>query len=152
MKSYPAGYDEVIAVAATDQNDQKAWFSNWGDWIELAAPGVDIYSTVPWRLRIYERHFYGLPTRCRCSRPCVEPDIQTGQETGCGMWLRYTADDLGDIGFDVYYGYGRVNARKAVERSPPAHELIAYDWTTPPYIEPGTSGIINATVLNFGER
>jgi trehalose utilization protein len=68
------------------------------------------------------------------------------------LWLRYTADDLGDPGFDVYYGYGRINARKAVEQTPPAHELIAYEWITPPYVEPGTSGTINATILNFGEN
>lgn len=43
---YPAGYDEVIAVAATDQYDNTAYWSNYGEWIELAAPGVDIYSTM----------------------------------------------------------------------------------------------------------
>ncbi|MFC1782131.1 S8 family serine peptidase [Planctomycetota bacterium] len=38
---YPANYDHVIAVAATDSNDDKATFSNYGDWVDLAAPGVD---------------------------------------------------------------------------------------------------------------
>jgi len=42
---YPAGYDSVIAVAATNQTDSKASFSNWGSWVDLAASGVDIYST-----------------------------------------------------------------------------------------------------------
>ena len=45
-KLYPAGYDEVIAVTATDQGDNPASFTNFGDWVELAAPGVNIYSTV----------------------------------------------------------------------------------------------------------
>lgn len=45
--SYPAYYDNVISVAATDSNDQLADFSNYGDWVDVAAPGVDIYSTVP---------------------------------------------------------------------------------------------------------
>ncbi|MGB9862023.1 MAG: S8 family peptidase [Candidatus Bipolaricaulaceae bacterium] len=45
--SYPAYYPECIAVAATDQNDAKASFSNYGDWVDIAAPGVDIYSTLP---------------------------------------------------------------------------------------------------------
>ncbi|MCB0104260.1 MAG: S8 family serine peptidase, partial [Caldilineaceae bacterium] len=48
--SYPAGYelDNIISVAATDHEDLYASFSNWGaDWVDLAAPGVDIYSTVP---------------------------------------------------------------------------------------------------------
>lgn len=42
--SYPAHYDNVISIAATDSNDQKASFSNYGQWIDIAAPGVDILS------------------------------------------------------------------------------------------------------------
>lgn len=36
---YPAGYDHVIAVAALQQNDAKSDFSNYGSWIDIAAPG-----------------------------------------------------------------------------------------------------------------
>ena len=46
-KSYPAGYKNVIAVAATDKNDYRASFSNYGDWVDVAAPGVDILSSIP---------------------------------------------------------------------------------------------------------
>lgn len=43
---YPAGFDEYLAVAATDRNDLRAGFSNYGaDWVDVAAPGVDIYAT-----------------------------------------------------------------------------------------------------------
>ncbi len=45
VPQYPAAEDMVIAVAATDQNDELADFSSWGDWVTLAAPGVAIYST-----------------------------------------------------------------------------------------------------------
>ncbi|MHC4620243.1 MAG: S8 family serine peptidase, partial [Planctomycetota bacterium] len=41
---YPADYQNILAVAATDSNDQKAPFSNYGDWVDIAAPGVDILS------------------------------------------------------------------------------------------------------------
>ncbi|MFZ0034685.1 MAG: S8 family serine peptidase [Sedimentisphaerales bacterium] len=41
---YPAAYNSVISVAATDSNDDKASFSNYGSWVDLAAPGVDILS------------------------------------------------------------------------------------------------------------
>ncbi len=50
-RSYPASYDHVIAVAATDQDDRK-WVeggrggSNYGEWVDVSAPGVDIYSTM----------------------------------------------------------------------------------------------------------
>jgi len=43
--SYPAYYAKVIAVAATDQNDLKASWSNFGSWVDVAAPGVSSYST-----------------------------------------------------------------------------------------------------------
>jgi len=150
MKVYPAGYDEVIAVAATDQYDSKAWFSNWGDWIELAAPGVDIYSTVPWGYMsasgtsMATPHVSGVAALVWSLHPNKTRDWVR-------LWLRYTADDLGDPGFDIYYGYGRINARKAVEQAPPLHELIAYEWATPSFVKPGAIGTINATVLNFGE-
>lgn len=45
--SYPAAYDGVVGVAATDQYDNLASFSNFGQWVDVAAPGVDIFSTYP---------------------------------------------------------------------------------------------------------
>ena len=42
---YPAYYTNCIAVAATDRNDQLAYFSQYGSWVDIAAPGVDVYST-----------------------------------------------------------------------------------------------------------
>jgi thermitase len=45
--TYPAAYDGVIAVAATTNADQKADFSSFGNWVEVAAPGENIFSTFP---------------------------------------------------------------------------------------------------------
>lgn len=42
---YPANLNNVLSVAATDINDQKANFSNYGTWIDVASPGVSILST-----------------------------------------------------------------------------------------------------------
>ena len=44
---YPAAYKNVIAVSATTKSDKRASFSNYGSYIHLSAPGVDIYSTAP---------------------------------------------------------------------------------------------------------
>lgn len=44
---FPASYNHVISVAATDQNDVKANFSNYGSTVDVSAPGVNIWSTVP---------------------------------------------------------------------------------------------------------
>jgi thermitase len=45
-RSYPAYYTNCIAVAATDPGDNRASWSTYGSWVEVAAPGVDILSTV----------------------------------------------------------------------------------------------------------
>lgn len=42
---YPAGYNNVIAVASTAFNDSKSGFSNYGNWITVSAPGSNIWST-----------------------------------------------------------------------------------------------------------
>ena len=44
---YPAYYENCIAVAATKQDDKLAPLSNHSDWVDVAAPGLDIYSTLP---------------------------------------------------------------------------------------------------------
>ncbi|WP_052852105.1 type VII secretion-associated serine protease mycosin [Streptomyces avicenniae] len=46
-RTYPAAYDGVLAVAASDRNNERAPFSQPGDFVGIAAPGVDMVSTVP---------------------------------------------------------------------------------------------------------
>ncbi|NUL07522.1 type VII secretion-associated serine protease mycosin [Streptomyces lunaelactis] len=46
-KTYPASYDGVLAVASSDRNNERAYFSQSGDFVGIAAPGVDMVSTVP---------------------------------------------------------------------------------------------------------
>ena len=49
----PASYTNVIAVGAVDSNNRKASFSNWGNWVDVMAPGVDIASTYPNNSYVY---------------------------------------------------------------------------------------------------
>ena len=42
---YPAAYDHVISIGAVDNNNERASFSNYGAWVDLSAPGVNIWST-----------------------------------------------------------------------------------------------------------
>ena len=46
-RTYPASYEGVLAVAASDRNNERAPFSQAGEFVGVAAPGVDMISTVP---------------------------------------------------------------------------------------------------------
>ncbi len=161
-KSYPAAYPDVIAVTATDSNDQLAYFSSYGDWVELAAPGVDIYSTTPtYPVTLSEEgvitmnYSYLSGTSMAC--PCVAgvaaltwSEFPKMSRDVLRLHLRDTADDLGTPGFDIYYGYGRVNANRSVTEPLPAHDIVIGNLEKPPYIETNKTGIINATLINYG--
>jgi thermitase len=161
VKFYPAAYPEVVSVAATDQNDNRASFSEYGDWIELSAPGVGILSTMPTYHVTLNDYGYAMNydylsgTSMACPHVAGLAALAWSEYANrtrdwIRLWLRYTADDLGTPGYDIYYGYGRIDARRVMEQVPPSHDLLISEWTAPPYVEPGTIGTINLTILNFG--
>ena len=47
VPQYPAFYSECIAVSATKEDDSRMPLANYGDWVDVAAPGYQIYSTLP---------------------------------------------------------------------------------------------------------
>jgi len=123
--SYPAKYPEVVAVAATDSSDQRASFSNYGPEVDVAAPGVNIRSTHWWGGSEYgwlsgtsqaSPHVAGLAALIWS----VNPGLNNTQVESI---IKQTADDLGAVGRDVYYGFGRVNARRALEATAPSLTL-----------------------------
>ena len=118
----PARYPAAIAVAATDRYDQRAYFSDYGPEIELAAPGVDIFSTLWTR----SSHTYGWKQGTSMSTPHVAGlaaivwSVCPGMSnTDLRSVMENTAKDLGAPGWDQYYGYGRIDAEKAVEAAGP---------------------------------
>lgn len=149
QKNYPAAYSEVIAVTATDQNDSPAYFTDYGSWVELAAPGVEIYSTL-------RGGSYGYMSGTSMAAPQVTGVAalvwsKFPQETRDDVRarLRDTADDLGEPGFDVYYGYGRVNARKALESG--IHDVRLTNVTSEKSIVgKGFDTEIHANIMNQG--
>ena len=113
---YPAAYEPVLAVAATDSNDRVADFSNRGPQVDVAAPGVDIYSTWPWRDGYFTKsgtsmaapHVSGVAALiwARC------PPLSAGDVAG---YITQTAVDVGEPGWDVNTGWGRIDAYQAVQ-------------------------------------
>lgn len=110
---YPARYGSVIAVSATNKNDERPSWSSTGPDVELAAPGVDIYST-SWN----DIYATGSGTSASC------PHVSG---TAALVWANYsdytnkevrdklnnTAEDIGPNGKDKWFGYGLVDAEAA---------------------------------------
>lgn len=115
---YPAAYPNVISVAATDESDKRADFSNYDSTVDLAAPGTDIYST--WPGGSYES-LSGTSMACPMVSAVAALVLSKNPSlTNCQVKsiLFNSADDLGEPGIDPYYGYGRVDAYKALITSP----------------------------------
>ena len=78
--NYPASYPSVMSVAATDINDAKAGWSQYNDEVDIAAPGVDIVSTVgATRGRRPQRRRYLSRDHCLLPRP---PERHWGRPPG----------------------------------------------------------------------
>jgi subtilisin family serine protease len=116
-KCYPASYDHVISVASTDFNDKISSYSNYGDSIDISAPGSDILSTLP-------DDEYGTMSGTSMATPMVSgvaaliwslhPNFTNYQVIN---YLLNSTDDLGAYGKDTIFGWGRVNAVKALKLS-----------------------------------
>jgi len=123
---YPAAYPEVFAVAATDANKNKASFSNYGNYIDVAAPGVSIASTYPNNqyaalsgTSMASPHVTALAALIRS----VNPNLKN---TEVMQIMRETAQDIGATGKDPYFGHGLIDvvaALKRAESGKPAQSL-----------------------------
>ena len=131
---YPAYYTNVVAVAATDQDDGKASFSNYGSWVDIAAPGVDIFSTLPNHTNRIGILNYGSLSGTSMATPHVAgvAALVWASEHGTDNSsvrnrIEGTADASGTI-WSVY-GIKRINAYNAVATSSPNAAPVANDDT-----------------------
>jgi type VII secretion-associated serine protease mycosin len=132
---YPAAFDTVLAVGSTGRNDTYSGFSSWGAFVDVTAPGVDIAST-SWRAGTLE-YASGSGTSASC--PFVSGLAQLVWSANPALTVEQvkriiedSSDDLGDVGFDEHYGYGRVNALRAVQmarQGPPPTRTPVTDRT-----------------------
>ena len=111
--NYPAAYPEVVSVAATDHNDARASFSNANADVEVAAPGVNVLSTIPGG-QYAELSGTSMATPHTSGVAGVIWQLFPG-DTAAGIRSRLDAavDDLGPAGRDQSFGFGRVNLCKA---------------------------------------
>ena len=119
MPFYPAYYTNCIAVAATDANDARASWSNYGDWVDVAAPGVSIYSTLKNGNYGYKSgtsmaspHVAGLAALVFTTVSDANGDGKLNDEVRSR--IEANCDDIGVSGI----GHGRINAAGAVGSEP----------------------------------
>ena len=118
---YPAKLSSVIAVAATDINNNRAYFSSTGAEVEVSAPGLNIKST-------YLKNGYATMSGTSMATPMVAGDLALLIQVNRGLAIPLTYDglrnllherviDLGDLDAmgnaikDNLYGYGLIQAQ-----------------------------------------
>lgn len=131
---YPAAYEETISVGAIAPDEQKAWYSNYGDTLDIMAPGGDFpkdsSKPVWYKARIYQQSFLDMPDEIQfvgdigtsMAAPHVagvaalllsqNPELKPEEVKNI---LECTAKDLGSKGKDNDYGYGLIDAAKVLD-------------------------------------
>jgi hypothetical protein len=135
---YPASLPQVFTVGASNSDDEVTYFSTYGNYIEVVAPGEDILS-----LRADSTDMYGVPPGGASG---IEPNVHivnehyyladgTSMASPCAVGvaayilaaspgisnervkeiIQESADDFPPLGWDIYSGYGRVNLNSALQ-------------------------------------
>lgn len=153
---YPATYDNVLSVGATDSDDSKWTSSTYNYFIDLVAPGVSIYSTV-------NDNGYGTQSGTSFASPMVAgvaalvkaefPELSALQIM---ERVRVSADDIYDVGtnsvFDGKLGRGRLNAFNAVSQADlKSLRIQSFEASTPfsEHLFFGDTVTIEADFVNF---
>ncbi len=118
LPHYPAAYGNVLAVGATGRADTFTGFSSFGSYVGVSAPGVGIWSTWWDNGNLTYESLNGTSQ----ASPFVagtaalvwsaNPSLNAQQVR---QIIEDSSDDLGDPGLDAHYGYGRINAFRAVQ-------------------------------------
>lgn len=117
-KAYPGSYEPCVAVASTDHNDRKSGFSNYGDWVDISAPGSNVLSSY---LNNTYNYLSGTSMACphvsgtaalivsRFGQKGFKPDQVKSLLFG-------SADNIDDLntGYEGELGAGRLNAFRAL--------------------------------------
>jgi subtilisin family serine protease len=128
----PASYNHVIAVASTDMNDGRSGFSNWGYYVDVAAPGSNIYNT--WKspfgvgsayttnsgTSMAAPHVAGVAGLVKATYPNYTPDQIAEQ-------IRISSDNIDALNpsHKGLLGFGRINAYRSLTISSPSVRIIS---------------------------
>ena len=135
----------MISVSATDSNDAKTSWSNYGSFVDVAAPGINIITTNRgggygnwWGTSFASPATAGVAALIMAANPNLTPD-------DVEKVLEDSADKVAGVNFHPFYGYGRVNASAAVQL---ALNTTAVD-SEPPVVtifSPGNGSTVSGSV------
>ncbi|HEX8856374.1 MAG TPA: S8 family serine peptidase, partial [Thermoleophilaceae bacterium] len=134
----PSAYPHVLSVAATDASDLRASFSNFGDFVDLAAPGDSVITTAP---RSLCASGYQVASGTSFSAPAVSGAVALVDHVRPGLTVsqrfelvRRSARDVGTPGFDVGTGLGVLDVSNALSGPVPVGDGYEVDddvyWIT----------------------
>jgi subtilisin family serine protease len=108
--AYPAAFDDVVSVGATGDNDVRSSFSNYGASLDVMAPGASILTTT-----LNAGYTGSTGTSPAAAHASATLALLLAAEPGIGRTaaiqrLYDGAADLGDSGWDLYHGWGRIDA------------------------------------------
>ena len=129
---WPAAYapqlDNIIAVAASDGNDQRAYFSNFGNFVTVAAPGVDIISDFPLALSdngvsTLSGTSFSAPYVAGLAGLLLSQNPSRSYQTVKAL-IQQSADKVGGQPYDAsgrndFFGFGRINVLRALQAGTP---------------------------------
>ena len=148
-KFFPAAIEGVIAVSATDGQDQRWTLSNYGDYIDVAAPGYAIYSTYNDLTNYYGGYTYMSGTSMASPYVAGLAGLLISQKpsrtaTEVSHLIIASADKFGNQVHDIYMGYGRINMQRALAAEADTQwALVDGNGPTQPVTDP--SGISTGT-------
>lgn len=122
---YPGYYESVLSVSATNHNDQKSWYSNYGTWVDVAAPGGETMISEEGVLSTLPGNTYGFyqGTSMACPHVSGLAGLILSQYGEMGfsnnsLWelIVNTTDEIDDLNpsFIGKLGRGRINAFNAL--------------------------------------
>jgi hypothetical protein len=130
MAFYPAAYPEVLSVAATGERDKLAFFSNTHSSVDVCAPGVAIYSTIPGNAYdFFDGTSMASPVAAAVAAmvhlrfPWFSPSqLHAAMKVGCDNIDSINAVFVGE------FGVGRVNALRALSQPNPRWATVT-SWS-----------------------
>lgn len=112
---YPAGYPDVIGVGSVDSNLSKSSFSSYNSSVCVVAPGGGVSSVAIEGFTNNSGTSFACPhvSAMAAIAKCIDKDISANEFREI---LEETSTDLGDTGYDTYYGYGLINIEAMIDK------------------------------------